>query len=310
MTRYEFTQQQWLFPGFRKKGSFLWWSWPGWNEPKVTPLPATRGVHRTPVDPNLVAPVDTPLPEKNLGLAYSKGGIRLPRPYKQGLERSPGTPYQLADSSKGTIPIRVINTVHGIDYVAQYPKPVDNYGQLWIESNPTPNYVMAGSNHYDRHLFMYDIATDTYHEAIGFAFGNVNSHGVFDRDGNLIDGWRPVVAAKEAVGPYLFDPDTDIPHSLSLSVAGRDEAEPTWPWLGRKMTFSEEGKAKIPEFEEGSVEKLFVDCVTQYPIIVGDHGGHNNFRVRAGSERLKSVDWQGWQPNLEDLVPCDGITGP
>ena len=310
MTIYEFTQQQWLIPAFRKKGSFLWWNWPGWNEPKVTPLPQTRGVHRTPVDPNLVAPVDTPLPEKNTGLAYNRGGIVLPHPYRQGMERSPGINYQVGDSSLGTVGIRVLNTVYGVDYTARMPRPVDHNGQLWVEDNPTPNHVISSTNHYDGHILIYDIATDTYHETIGYGWGNVASHGVFDRDGNLVDGWKPVIAAKEALGPYVFDPDTDIPHSITLTVSGSDHAEPTWPWLGRRVTLSDEGKAKIPNFPEGSVEKLFVDCLTQYPILIGDHGGRNVFRYRSGSERLKTVDWQGWQLNLADLVPCDGKTGP
>lgn len=318
MTVYEMTPAQW-----QRRHWSPFWRWitgtGTFHEPtNTTPLPGDRYVERVPVDPYSVAEVDTPLPVKNTGYSSNTGGIGLPRAYGgYPSERTAGTPYQVGDSEVGWKVLRVLNAQYGVDMPVNFPMPIDNGGQWWVESNPTRNDAMALSNfgtsgaHYDAHVCVYDRSTGWYYEAIGYNvfWETVSAYGIWDGNGNQVAG-RGVVASKTALSPYTWSPDTDLPHSLTLVVSGSDHAEPTWPWLGRRVTISEEAKDRIPHFPEGSAERVFADSVSQYPILISDHGGHNGFRYVAGSKALKSVDWQGWTLNLADLRPCDGLTGP
>ena len=309
MTVYEYDNNQWFFHGFRTPGSFLWWSWPGYREPKVTPLPADRPVVADLVDPNLIgeAPAE-------LSPLIGDGHIGLPGSFKPGSVSFAGTPYQVGDSSLGTIAVRVLNPQYGVDRTAHFPRPIDHWGQFAVESNPTPNWVISSSyltsSFYDAHIQVYDIATRTYHEGIGFNNGVVASAGVHDENMNTIEG-STTIAGKVPMGGYIWDPDTDQPHSLTLSVAGSDLAAPYWPWLQRRVTLSEEAQARIPDFEVGSPEWVFAESIRNYEIFIGDHGGGSGFRTRALSDASKrGFDWKGWSLNIADLVPCDGLDGP
>lgn len=314
---YAMTDAQWHRRDWHPFWRRLFGTWPyrAVDPAEVTPLPVARGVATEQVDPNLVRSVDTPLPGDLQG---EDGWVTMPEAYRgYPAERYPGVPYQLGDSSLGTIPIRVVDVKNGIDYPTELPRPVDLGGRLFVESNPTPDHVMAQANmglsgaHYDAHVQVYDLATDTYHECIGYnpAGPTVLGHGVHDRDGNLLEG-RYTIWGKFTMGRYLWDADNDVTHALTLTVKGSDEAEPSWPWWNRRLTLSADAKSRIPEFAPGTPEANFVACVTRHPVRVGDHGGRNVFRYRALARALDRLDWQGWRLHMSDFIPADGLTGP
>jgi len=307
VSTYEMSRNQWWF----RENAFWRWitrTWP-WRAPVVTPLPIGRYVEDTELDKSLIAEVDTKLPMLNRGPFYTDGKIRLPMDYPgYPAIHDPGTPYQVGDSSKGWRSVHWLNHEYGINETVKIPRPVDHNGAWFIEGNPQPQFVLNGYVN-DRHIMVYDRATGHYHEAIGFQNGGVESYGEFDENGELVYG-KPVIVSKVALGPYIFDPDNDVPHSLTLTVAGDDKAEPTFPWFNRFVTLSPAAKAAIPEFAPGTVEWVFAESLRRFPILIGDHGGNNNFRTRSMSVRLRNVNWQGWTLHLTDLQPCDGKTGP
>ena len=308
---YEFSDNQWLRRHWSPFWRRLFGTW-DWKPAAETALPPTRKTFTEDVNHDLVAPVDTPVPDILLG---EEGRITLPRPYKgYPVAHLPGTPYQVGDSRNGWVTLREFSSRVGIDRPVKFPKPVDHNGRIHYESAPTPGWVSAQGGWADNHVCVYDRATGHFHEAIGYnaIFDTVAAFGEFDENGDLVDG-RGVIWSKHPIGPYIFDLEHDQPHSLlfvASMAAGGDEDPPQFPWVGRVLTLSEEAKGRIPDFPAGSPMDRFARSVAEHPIIMSDHGGGNSFRWRYGSKAvMESLDWKGWDLHITDLVPADGKTG-
>lgn len=310
---YEFDYNQWT----RRYWSPFWRKLFGtrdWKPVKETPLPHHRWTAQDMVIPYDYK-VDTPIPEILEGPA---GNIGLPAPYPgygPWAVHLPGTPYQVGNSHLcGWRQLRHFNAEYGDNKMIQFPMPKDHGGNWHREGAPLPSFVAAQGGWADNHICVYDEHTGWFYEAIGYniLFESVAAYGIFDNEGSLVEG-RGVIWSKDPIGPYIFDMTTDTPHQLLLVVsnaAGGDNDPPQFPWVGRRLTLSEEGRAKVPVYESGTPEWAFARSVMEYEIVVSDHGGGCGFRWVCGDqELLQQLDWQGWQPHMSDLVPCDDKTG-
>ena len=309
---YEFSNAQWTRRCWSPFWRWITGTWP-WVPVKETPLPADRYTAQDLVIPGSEGPVDTPPPA-----TIKNRKINLPAPYKGYGCFSvdlPGTPYQVGNSSThGWKTLTHFNLEYGNNDKIQFPAPKDHGGHWHREGAPLPSYVAAQGGWADNHICVYDEATGYFYEAIGYnvLFESVAAYGVFDGAGNLVEG-RGVVWSKDPIGPYIFDLEHDQPHQLLLVVtmeAGGDNDAPQFPWVGRRLTLSSEAIDRIPDFKRGSVEDRFARSVSEYEIVMSDHGGGSSFRWVCGNQEvLQNLDWQGWELTLDDLVPCDGKTG-
>ncbi len=311
---YEMNNAQWSRRCWAPFWRRLFGTWP-WKPQAETPLPKHRYTGLDLVIPGSEGPVDTPPPAEILG---KDGKIELPAPYRGYgcfAVHLPGTPYQVGNSrTHGWRTLRHFNLTYGNNHDISFPVPKDNGGAFHREGAPMPSIVSATGGWADNHICVYDEDTGFFHEAIGYnvALNSVAAYGVFDRNGDVVEG-RGVIWSKDPMGPHTFDMSTDDPHQLLLVVsnaAGGDDDDPQFPWLGRRLTLSEEGRAKVPEFEPGTPEWRFAKSVTDYEIIMSDHGGSSSFRWVCGDQKLlQGLDWKGWGLHVKDFVPCDGKRG-
>ena len=309
---YEYSNNQW----HRRCWSPFWrWITGTWNwvPKKETPLPFNRYTAQDLVIPGSEGPVDTPPPasikNRRIGLPGPWGGNQCHNVHL------PGTPYQVGNSrTHGWKPLKHFNLEYGENKTIQFPKPKDHGGHWHREGAPLPSWVAASGGWADNHICVYDEDTGYFYEAIGYnvLFNSVAAYGIFDASGALVDG-RGVIWSKDPIGPYIFDLQGDEPHQLLLVVtmeAGGDNDPPQFPWFQRRLTLSDEAINRIPDFKRGSVEDRFARSVSEYEIVMSDHGGGSGFRWVCGDQEvLKNLDWQGWELTLDDLVPCDGKTG-
>lgn len=310
--QFEFTPDQNLWPHLRQKGSFLWWSWKGYQLP-YSDVGADR-----PIDTSTISQLGA---EPAFGPHQHGVELALPKDqskWKKGWVNASGQPLQLGDPRR-LIEVQVMRRTwagdrpvyRSGDYAYTVKVPAPRAGYLWVQGNPQPVEHLSGWHDQHARILNPDGSST---EMIGATPKNsggrtvsveVRGLGRYDADGRLWDPRdRHVTVWKEEteqdgpagrITPMMLG-RAEAPHRLAISVPGVDAPDTLHEigmWVGLPRT-------AVPWDDLTPDAHRVATMLVNHGAMTMDHGNRGNVIEITGAD-WAGVDWGNWKPTYDQF---------